>query len=249
LRAEPDHAALRALAGRTLLPQIEGVMAHGYDPCVSANKGFSPPRDARRSHRRAAGGRYSVSYVAEWVGPVCAGLLACWLFFAVRPAVVDDLQQRWGDHPRLLMLIGWAPMGLVFTAGCLIALRSDWLWKHERSMPKLELWAYVGLGSVVVPFAMMLGGYRGKYRSGDAQAVLDEVAATSQWIANGVAFGDAALTLFIACVIFFVITRIIRKIPRPGWSIQLTVASWCAIAALGSLACLLMWSYSVPLGA
>jgi hypothetical protein len=29
---------------------------------------------------------------------------------------------------------------------------------------------------------------------------------------------------------------------------QLTVASWCAVAALGSLAYLLVWSYAVPLG-
>jgi hypothetical protein len=193
-------------------------------------------------------GRYHVvASVAAWVWPVCAALLAGWLFIAVRPAVVDDLQRRWGDHPRLLMLSGWAPIGLVFTAGCLIALRSDWLSKRERSMPKPELWAYVGLGTIVVPFAMMLSGYRGNYRLGDARAVLDDVAATSQWIANGVAFGDDALTLFMACVVIFAITRITRRLPRPGWSIQLTIASWCAVAALGSLSYLLVWSCSVPL--
>jgi hypothetical protein len=228
-----------------LLPTRHG---HDYDPCVPAKTGPTPRRDARRSHRREVGGRYWLSSVAEWVVPVCAGLFACWLFFAVRPAVVDDLERRWGDHPRLLMLIGWAPMGLVFTAGCLIALRSDSLRKHERSMPKVELWAHVGLGLLVVPFALMLSGYRGRYRLGDAHAVLDEVAATSQWIANGIAFGDDALTLFIACLIIFAISRIVRRLPRPGWSMQLTVASWCAVAALGSLAYLLVWSYAVPLG-
>jgi hypothetical protein len=113
-------------------------------------------------------------------------------------------------------------------------------------MPKSELWAYVGVAFLVVPFALIFSGYRGRYHTGDAQGVLDEVAGTSQWIANGISFGDDALILLVGCMIIFAITPFVRRIPRPGWSNQLTVASWCARATLGSLAYLLICSLSVP---